>query len=207
MKGAHWLFGFTGNGKLHFVTLHLAVTVRWIPYFVTVVAFLMTQKVVVAQDENLTVTVVTDKVKGTLSAAQIQVNEESNRVKIGSLARIPNWIPYKAIETTDPVAPPEDFELIPTTVTWQSLKQVDFLGCDGNYCKAVLTMRNGQSREVFVWREDVWNRRVGLGPDHIKVVGKMMVAGQNRDVEFQGYGSLLRPIVQSSSGSPSTHMP
>jgi hypothetical protein len=150
------------------------------------------------QDKILTLTIVTEKTNSTVTDAQILVNEESSLHRKDSFSNLPNWVPYAGVDVTDPVAPPEGFQIKSTAIEWSFIKQIDFLGCDqkdGGSCKGTIVMRSGQSRQVFVWRDSYFNKRVGLAPDHIKIVGRMLVDGQVRDVEFQGTYSWLRLII------------
>jgi hypothetical protein len=131
-----------------------------------------------------------------VTEAQILVNEESARVKVGTSWPVPNWVPYEGVDVTDQIAPPQGFQIKPTTIKWSSIKQIDFQGCDrkGN-CKGTIVNANGQSREVFVWRDSFLSMRGGLAPDHIRVVGRMLIDGEVRDVEFQGTDFWLRLII------------
>lgn len=107
-----------------------------------------------AQDQHLTVTIMADKTNGTLSDAQILMNRGSNRLFIGG-GEAPFWSAPSGLLITDPVIPPEGFQLQPTIVEWRSLKQIDFLSIS-NYCRVKITMVNGAQRDVFVWN-DRWD--------------------------------------------------
>lgn len=170
---------------------------RHVVCLTALLASLLLPAALVGQDKISTVTIVTEHVNRTITDAQILVNEESSLRKIGTSWQVPNWVPYEGIDVTDPVAPPDGFKIKSTTVKWSSIKQIDFLGCEQwDRCKGTVTMRSGESRGVFVWRDSYLNMREGLAPDHVKIVGRMLVDGQLRDVEFQDTDSWLRLIIR-----------
>jgi hypothetical protein len=161
------------------------------------------------QGKTLTVTVLSDKANGVVTDAQVWINEETNMIQLGHQEFNPHWVRYNEIEVTDPVIPPEGFELKPATIEWKSLRQIEFLVCEHPpYCKAKIIMNNGQTRDVYVWRDEYSGRKEGLEASHVKVSGKMSVNGQILDVEFQGDSTRpLRLIFQDYSGEVSSAEP
>ena len=155
------------------------------------------------QAQHLMVTIATEKTNAAVTDAEISVNVGSNMYYIGG-GQAPNWVAQPGLLVTDPVVPPQSFKLQAIQVDWAAFRQVEFPACRQNEQQnqqrpAKLTMADGESREVFLWYRSR-GELTPLGPEDLKITGKMSVAGQVRGVEFQAdWCKLLRLTVQVQS--------
>jgi|GEM_PF-3663826 hypothetical protein len=158
---------------------------------------LVMQPLAMCQLPHLSVTIVTDKTDNLVSDAEIMVNIGTGQ-RLFNGAAPPSWQAQTGLFVTDPVVPPQGFKLQPTLVNWAAIKQVEFHACGKNeWNRALLTMANGDSKEVFLWSPR-WDGDFSiLGASGLQVTGKLLVAGKVQDVEFHAdWCRPLRLIIQ-----------
>jgi hypothetical protein len=95
---------------------------------------------------------------------------------------------FGGIYVTEPVIPPEGFNLKTTLIRWEALRIVEFTDWNvkegqRRFVKATLTLTNGSARDVFVWvpAQGTDSFR-SLTAGDAKIAGKLAVQGTEQEV-------------------------